>query len=102
MKKNQSYTEEFKAKAVKFALKHSYISKAAKQLGIPCATLYNWVVQAKQASEKEMDKTDPLKGKEFVTNLLEENKRLKKELDAIKQEQTILKKAEAYFQQKRK
>lgn len=93
------YTEEFKQEAVSLALKLPSMSKAAKELGIPAATLHTWInqIKAKPAYEKDS------KAQEVdIKALIEENRRLHKELAIAKEKEEILKKAAAYFAQHQK
>jgi len=47
-KTNRRYTEEFKQEAVKLALQSPSIDKVARDLGIPGATLHDWLGKLKQ------------------------------------------------------
>lgn len=91
-KKLRKYTAEFKQEAVKLALTSPSVSATAKELGVPEPTLHSWVAKLK--------KTQPI-GKAIntqdVATLLEENRRLVKELARLREEKEILKKAAAYF-----
>lgn len=92
-KKVKRYSEEFKAEAVK-AIENNggNVSGTARQLGLPMQKLANWQRKANQGK---------LKGtKQFDSELMaviEENKRLKRELKIAQEEREILKKATAYF-----
>ena len=93
-KQVKRYSEEFKAEAVK-AIENNNggnVSATARQLGLPMQTLANWQRKANQGK---------LKGtKQFDLELMaviEENKRLKRELKIAQEEREILKKATAYF-----
>lgn len=93
------YPNEFKQEAVTLALKLPSISQAAKELGIPLATLHTWVKQLKikpNITTTSQDKTQD------IATLLEENRRLHKELAIAKEEKEIRKKAAAYFAQHQK
>ena len=95
----RQYTNEFKQEAVTLALKLPSISQAAKELGIPLATLHTWIKQLKikpNPMASGQDKTPD------IATLLEENRRLHKELAIAKEEKEILKKAAAYFAQHQK
>jgi transposase len=65
-------------------------------LGIPEATLHTWV-KTKSANNKK--NINNINSKFEFNNLLEENRKLHKELARLKQEKEILKKAAAYFAQ---
>jgi len=91
-RKVRRYTKEFREEAVKLALQSKAFSKTASDLGIPAGTLMTWIKQLKNQSF--------VKGHDALPNvhhLLEENRRLHKELSIVKEEREILKKASAYF-----
>jgi transposase len=93
MSKQQRYTPEFKAEAVKLVLEHGKsLSSAAQQLGIPEGTLAGWVSAAKSASPPAM-----VPGARSLTDLHAEVAKLRKELAEARMERDILKKATAYF-----
>ena len=96
----RKYTEEFKQGAVNLAIKSPCIAKVAKELGIPSATLHTWLYQLKMKDTPSL----PLKNnpQPDISALLEENRRLQKELAIVKEEKDILKKAAAYFAQHQK
>ena len=92
-KKTRTYSTEFKAEAVKKIADNSgNISATAKQLGIAIQTLSNWQNKANQGNLLGTEQYDP----ELIA-LLEENKRLKRQLKVAEEEREILKKATAYF-----
>jgi transposase len=90
-KKIRTYTQEFKEESVKLALKSVSVSRTAKELGVPVATLHNWVKELKQLPASGLSQG------QTISTLLEENRRLHKELSRSKEEKEILKKAAAYF-----
>lgn len=91
MSKNQNYSPEFRAEAVKLVLEQGLSQEAAaKRLAIPKGTLGNWVAAAKRGGVA-------MPGARSVSELEAENARLRKELAEAKQERDILKKATAYF-----
>lgn len=85
-KKVRSYSDEFKAEAVKkIAENNGNVSETAKQLGIAMQTLSNW--------QNKADKNKLIGTKEYVPELmaiLEENKRHKHDLKVAQEERDIL------------
>ncbi len=96
-KKMRRYNDEFKEESIKLALNTPSISQAAKDLGIPIATLYGWVTQAKKSGQQAVATTEGMIHHVNVAHVLEENKQLKKQLARLEQEKAILKKAATYF-----
>jgi len=91
-KKNQRYTTEFKAEAVKLVTEQGLSQEAAaNRLGIPKGTMGNWIVAAKASTRTVAP------GSRSATELEEENARLRKDLAEARMERDILKKATAYF-----
>jgi transposase len=97
---SRKYTKEFKQESVTLALKSPSIAQAAAELGIPAATLYSWVYQLKNKAQVKTvnEKSD----NQNIAALIEENRRLHKELAITREEREILKKAAAYFAQHQK
>ena len=92
-KKIISYSDEFIAEAVKkIADNNGNISATAKQLGIAMQTLSNWHNKANQGKLVGTVQYDPQ-----LIAVIEENKRLKRQLKIAEEEREILKKATAYF-----
>lgn len=80
------YSPEYKANALKLAERVG-VAKAAEELKLPQAQLYNWRKSAEQKasiSEREQKQAD-------------ENARLKRLLAEKEEEVAIIKKAAAYF-----
>lgn len=100
-RKIRKYTKEFKQESVNLALKSPSISKTATELGIPVATLHSWIHQLKNKSETTSAKGE-LNDSQNIAALIEENRRLQKELAVTREEREILKKAAAYFAQHQK
>ena len=93
VKKVRTYSDEFKAEAVKkIAENNGNISATAKQLDIAMQTLSNWQNKANQGKLKGSEQYDPQ-----LMAVMEENKRLKRQLKVAEEEREILKKATAYF-----
>src|SRR5437762_12756417 len=95
----KKYTKEFKQEAVNLALKSPSIDRTAKELGIPGATLHGWIYATK--NKGKIVTVNASSSKDMAT-LIEENRRLHKELTIAKEEKEILKKAAAYFAQHEK
>lgn len=95
MSKPRAYTKEFKEEAVSLALSSPSIAKTAQELGVPIPTLHTWI--------KKLKSTTPVgassNGAPSMAALIEENRRLHKELKVAREEREILKKAAAYFAQ---
>lgn len=94
MSNTRQYSPEFKREAVKLALNSVSTTAAAKELGIPDATLHTWVAKAKQAGECATAQPGETVN---IGELIKENGELKKRLARLEQEKSILKKAAAYF-----
>lgn len=93
------YTKEFKQEAINLALKSPSVERTAKELGIPAATLHSWIYTLKKKGDIATVDTNGSKG---MAALVEENRRLHKELGIAREEREILKKAAAYFAQHQK
>ena len=92
MKKQQRYTPEFRAEAVKLVSEQGLSQEtAAKRLAIPKGTLANWMAATKASNGPSAP------GARSATELAAENARLRKELAEARMERDILKKATAYF-----
>lgn len=89
-RRSKHHTEEFKAEAVELVERSGKsVPEIAEELGINARTLYHWLATQKpQAmSSKEGSEAD----------LAAENKRLRRELEILRQERDILKKAMGVF-----
>ena len=90
----KKYTKEFKQEAISLALKSASTINTATELGIPVATLYNWIHELKKKGGlSTVDASDS----KSMASLIEENRRLHKALAIAEEEREILKKATAYF-----
>lgn len=87
----RSYDKEFKLNAINLHKGGKSASNVCKDLGIPEPTFYYWLDQY----EKEKEDSFKGSGKPKASN--EEVVRLKKELEDVKMERDILKKAVAIF-----
>ena len=84
------YTEEFRGEAVRLAVEGKQSrAEIARDLGVSTWTLREWVVRHKERTgESRPPRTETLE---------EENSRLRRDIDRLKMERDILKKAAAYF-----
>jgi len=84
------FTEEFKEEAVKQVIERGYsVSDVANRLGVSSQSLYKWV---KLCSPNEKDRFEA-----EIREVRKENLKLKAELQQVKDDREILKKAAAYF-----
>ena len=93
----RQYSEEFKKDAVGHSItSEKSVEEVAGDLGIAHSNLRRWRTQYGKNGELAF----PRNGKQRPTPQEEEIRRLKKELDEVKQERDILKKALAIFTKK--
>jgi transposase len=92
MRKRKSFSPEFKREAVRLMESSGKLATdLARELGIPRNRLYKW----KEQLEKRGADAFPGTGRRGGTG--DEVSRLKAELERVKEERDILKKAAAYF-----
>ncbi len=91
----RKYDREFKINAVNLYRSGKKPSAVCKDLNIPDATFYYWIDQYAKEGEK------CLKGSGLPKVSQEELVRLRKELDDVRLERDILKKAVAIFSKQR-
>lgn len=91
-KTQKTYTAEFKREAVRLAQSSGKpITHIARELGISDASIHQW------RKELADHGTEAFPGSGHQTALEEENRRLKRELERVKQERDILKKTVGLF-----
>ena len=91
-RQRRNYTREFKVEAVRLATESERsVAAVARDLGIHPNNLYKWCQQLASDGEEAF----PGHGK--VKESDEENRYLRRELDKVRQERDILKKALLYF-----
>ena len=84
------FTEEFKDEAVKQVIERGYtVPDVAKRLGVSAQSLYKWI---KACAPDEKDRFEA-----EIREVRRENLKLKAELQRVKEDREILKKAAAYF-----
>jgi transposase len=91
----RQYTDEFKVEAVRLGESIGG-NKAAKRMGIPESSLWNWVKLSGAGKLKQAHGT-ALAVKRSVSDVEAENARLRRELASAKLDLEIVKKAAAYF-----
>ena len=92
---NRQYTDEFKVEAVRLGESIGG-NQAAKRLGIPDSSLWNWIRLSRVGKLKVVDGT-VVPAKRSITEIEAENSRLRRELASTKLDLEIVKKAAAYF-----
>jgi transposase len=86
------FTREFKLEAVRLSeSSEKTVAQIARDLGVPERVLYRWRHELREQREQAFP------GKGHQSELEEENRRLRRELDLLKQEREILKKALGIF-----
>ena len=92
---NRQYTDEFRVEAVRLAESIGG-NKAAKRLGIPDSSLWNWLLLSRAGKLKVTDGM-AVPVKRSLAEADAENARLRRELASTKLDLEIVKKASAYF-----
>jgi transposase len=91
-KSRRNYTKEFKREAVNLVTEQGYkVAEAARNLGVHSSLLRRWREQV----EREGKEAFP--GKGHMTPEQEEIRRLRREVQQLRMEREILKKATAFF-----
>jgi transposase len=86
------YTREFTVEAVRLSERSDKtVAQIARDLGVPERVLYRWRHELREQAERAFP------GKGHQSELEEENRRLRRELDLLKQEREVLKKALGIF-----
>lgn len=99
IKNQRQYTLEFKLQAVQLAEELKSGPKAALQLGIPKACIYTWRTLARAGALGGGDGSVSAMKAPAPPSLVEENRRLQRELAEQKKINHILKAAAAFFSQ---
>src|SRR5258708_34602803 len=91
-KVQKTYTREFKEEAMRLAqTSGKSIAQIARELGISDTSIHQWRKELAEHGKEAFP------GSGHQTALEEENRRLKRELERVKQERDILKKAVSIF-----
>ena len=92
MRKRRSFSPEFKREAIRLMESSGKLpTDLARELGVPRNRLYKWKEQLTRRGEGAFPGSGRGSGSQ------EEVSRLRKELEKVKEERDILKKAAAYF-----
>jgi len=92
---NRQYTDEFKVEAVRLGESIGG-NQAAKRLGIPESSVWNWMRLSRSGKLKAADGA-AVPAKRSLSEVEAENARLRRELASTKLDLEIVKKAAAYF-----
>ena len=92
---NRQYSDEFKLEAVRLAESIGG-NPAAKRLGIPDSSLWNWIRLSRAGKLKAADGSS-VPVKRSLAEAEAENARLRRELASTRLDLEIVKKAAAYF-----
>ncbi|SFV67648.1 hypothetical protein MNB_SUP05-5-84 [hydrothermal vent metagenome] len=100
--KKQKFTKEFKLEILQLASQeNTCIAELARDFGIRRNMIYKWREQLNKKQDKAFkrtaDNTDTTHHKATHSELLKQNKQLKKDLKLAQMEAEILKKAQAFF-----
>lgn len=96
-KRTQEYPAEFRAQAVQLAISSGKSRRVVSdELGVGLSTLCKWVKQHHRSS-KAAEVISPITGLTTQQALEQENRRLKRELEIVRQEREILKAATKFF-----
>ncbi len=89
-RKRKSYTPEFRREAVRLVVEQGLTAaRVAEDLGVSRNTMYTWVQELREEIEAQ--------GNGVQRSEAEELRRLRKEVQELRMERDILKKAAAYF-----
>src|SRR6056297_1308877 len=93
MLQRKKYSREFKIKAIELAELKKDVPSVAEDLGVSRSLIYRW----KRQMDKEHQTCFPGNGKMNLSEPEQELKRLQHELDEVRMERDILKKAISIF-----
>jgi transposase len=89
-KQRRSYTEEFKAEAVRAAMAGDRsLTQVARDLGVNASVLQSWKQRLRPGSGEGVDKREE--------SIEQELRRLRRENASLREDREILKKAAAFF-----
>jgi transposase len=94
-RKRRSFTQEFRAEAVRLVHSGRETAEVAREIGVRSDTLRNWVQQAEGRAGLKAETVSVSGGRR--TEQEEEIRKLRREVEVLKEERDFLKKAAAYF-----
>lgn len=94
-RKRRTFTREFKAEAVRLVHGGREVSGVAREIGVRPDTLRNWVTHAEGRAGLAAETIGV--GSVKRSDAEEEIRRLRREVEVLKEERDFLKKAAAYF-----
>lgn len=95
-RKRRTFTQEFKAEAVRLVHEGREIAAVSREIGVRADTLRNWVTQSEgRAGLAAVEGISA--GSMKRSEAEEEIRRLRREVEVLKEERDFLKKAAAYF-----
>lgn len=99
----QRYNEEFKKQTVKYVQEQTKsISDICEELNIPKSTIHQWIAQYRQFDQEAVNHPEKIRQLEQTVQETEaENRRKESEIEDLKEELAILKKALHIFSKER-
>jgi transposase len=102
MRRYVMHTAEYKADAIKFAMRGDRtIGQVAEDLGVPYTTVWSWCRNISVAKKPKKEAAPSTLAGETVEQRLDrlerENERLRKDNESLRLDREILKKAAAFF-----
>jgi transposase len=88
--KNRRYTEEFRREAARLVEDGESLTKVAEDLGVAKSSLVRWCQRLREEGGAFAKRKGP-------ETLAQENERLRREVQQLRMEREILKKAAAFF-----